>query len=122
MPEPLLNRKLPVWLLLTVRLGIPLITVDVTLLALLRVLASPGVVTLAWFVTGAPPFVPLGLTVIEKVALPPAGMGPGTVQVTVGAAKVQVAPLAVIKEKTALRVSVTVIAPVVGPLPMLLTV
>src|SRR5215510_5134234 len=77
-PVPLLSRKFPAWLLLTVRFGKPPMGVEVVLLVSLPAFASPGVETVAWLATGTPPLVPFGLTTMAKLALPPAAIGPGT--------------------------------------------
>ena len=94
--------------------------------ALLLVTVSPGVVVVPLNGPGCVPTVlAFGVTGTWIVLLPPAAIGPGLIQVTVWPLVVQLLPL-LLKLAGALvlagSVIVVVIGPVVGALPLLVTV
>jgi hypothetical protein len=100
------------------------VTATVSVEELFAALASPAVATVAVLVRFPAAAVPATETVSAMLPADAAlAIGPGFVQVTTwaAAAQVQFVPEAETNPKLALSVSVTVIGPVVGALPTLLT-
>jgi hypothetical protein len=114
------------WPKLMVTSGVPKTTGAVIGAAgLLPGLESPGVVVVAVKVGVVPTAAGVGVIGTAKVLLVPAAIGPGLVQVTVPLVVVQVQPL-LVKVAGAVtpegKGSDVLIGPVVGPVPMLVTV